>query len=91
MGKLFKLHKSDLAHWPRASVSSYKDEDIEVVQSVRTFKYFARFKVADRTFVFWTESFDVSVLENIRKLRRAYCQELEDLVSDLSLPFKVTF
>lgn len=63
------LHKSDMFHWPKKSYDYYKEDNLLVVQAVRTLKFWIAFKIGDANMVYWCDSFELSTLSKIRDLR----------------------
>lgn len=81
-----KLHKSSVDRLPSVLSKVYSDDEVEVFQAIRTLKFWIRFKVADKYFVFWTEVFDFDLLSESKKLRKSYCDSVSAMVDTLNLP-----
>lgn len=85
------LHRSDISHWPKRSFLHYSDDNVEVVQAVRTLKFWIRFKVGGMYFVFWHDTFDVGVLQQVNSLvfkyRQAYMYSVSSVPDDI-LPLR---
>ena len=82
------FHKVEPFRFPSDANSSfvYKDDEIEVVQSIRSLKFFYRFYVRARCYVFWTTQADLTYLQRIKSLRRGYVEAMSATLAGLDLP-----
>lgn len=84
-----RFHKIPLTSWPKKMVSVFRDDDVEVVQSMRNLRFYYRFTISDVPFLFFTEQFDIGYLQRckdiIRKFRAAYAETVAalDVPSDV--------
>lgn len=85
------FHKVEPSRWPKDKDCSpiYKDDEIEVVQALRSLKFFYRFYVRYRAFVFWTEQTDLGYLARLRNIRRSMLDKLAAVMSSLDVPADV--
>lgn len=67
----------------------FKDDEIEVVQASRSMKFFYRFYVRYRPFVFWTLQTDLGYLSRIKNIRSEYVEKCRDMLAALALPADV--
>ena len=82
------FHKVEPSRWPseRNSIPIYKDELFEVVQNLRSLKYFYRFFIRYRPFVFWTEQTDLGYLARLRNIRAEILDKYAATMASLELP-----
>ena len=85
------FHKVEPSRFPSEFNSTFvfKDDEIEVVQSIRSLKFFYRFFVRSRPFVFWTTQADLTYLQRIKSLRRGYVEAMSATLAGLDLPADV--
>lgn len=82
------FHKVEPSRFPTESDSTpvYKDDEVEVVQSVRSLKFFYRFYVRFRAYVFWTTQADLTYLSRIKKVRQEYIDSMRSTLFALDIP-----
>ena len=83
------FHKVEPSRWPNDACEVYKDDQVEVVQASRSMKFFYRFYVRYRPFVFWTLQTDLSYLSRIKNIRLEYVEKCRDMLASLALPADV--
>lgn len=82
------FHKVEPSRFPSEANCTpvYKDDEIEVVQSLRSLKFFYRFYVRFRAYVFWTSQADLNYLARIKNIRKDYVAALSATLDGLELP-----
>lgn len=80
-----KLHKSTVDKFPKKFVEVYKNDTFFVVQSLRTAKFWCRFKISGKYFVFWSDVWDFVKLSELEMIYKSYSAAFSDMVSDLDL------
>ena len=83
------FHKVEPSRWPHDAVDVFKDDQIEVVQASRSMKFFYRFYIRYRPFVFWTLQTDLGYLSRIKKIRSEYAEKYRELMVALAIPADV--
>lgn len=80
------FHRVNSAEFPKRNISAYYDETVEVVQAIRSLKFYYRFKLVGREFVYWTEQFDLGYLQRIKQLRRSLYDSYNETMSEIRIP-----
>lgn len=80
------FHKVEPSRFPSDAVPVYSDDQIEVVQACRSYKFYYRFFIRGRPFVFWTEQTDLGYLQRIKQIRKEYLDKFITTVRSLDIP-----